>query len=180
MKRLYFVPDKDAIAFIKRHGGVFKQKNSFEQRTQSKKKEPQALLDLIVQKRKKRELTMTHEHYHELTPAAVKQGWESGEYTAKGYLYHLYLVHRQADKRWQIGNVAAFCKEWGIGRSTFYRAKAALIKDGLLRSTRNSTIVLKLTTVPTGAEPLPLMAETLAKTIDTPMIQDSASDNAAL
>ena len=67
-----------------------------------------------------------------LCPDEVKALWEQGHYTPKGYLYQLVLAHRKPGWPWKISNVSEFCREWGFARRTFYKAKAALIAEGLL------------------------------------------------
>ena len=67
-----------------------------------------------------------------LSPPEVKGLWELGHYSPKGYLYHLILAHRKPGWTWKIDNVSQFCKDWGIARSTFYKAKGALVAEGLI------------------------------------------------
>lgn len=67
-----------------------------------------------------------------LQPAEVKGLWESGYYSPRGYLYHLILAHRKPGWTWKIDNVSQFCKDWGIARSTFYKAKSALVTEGVI------------------------------------------------
>ncbi|NEP15434.1 MAG: hypothetical protein F6J97_00855 [Leptolyngbya sp. SIO4C1] len=68
-----------------------------------------------------------------LTPLEVFELWKQGDYTPKGYLYHLILAQRRVGWWWRIDNVTEFCRQWEIPRSTFYRAKAALIAEGKLQ-----------------------------------------------
>lgn len=86
---------------------------------------------------------MTHTPHLRLTPAEVKALWELGEYTPKGYLHHLILAHRKPGWPWKINNVSQFCRDWGFPRRTFYRAKAALVSDGLIEEEIIGTIELK-------------------------------------
>lgn len=67
-----------------------------------------------------------------LSPAEVKRLWDRGYYTPTGYLYHLILSHRKPGWTWKIDNVSQFCKDWGIARSTFYKAKGALVAEGVI------------------------------------------------
>ncbi|MBE9067904.1 hypothetical protein IQ260_14720 [Leptolyngbya cf. ectocarpi LEGE 11479] len=80
-----------------------------------------------------------------LTAAEVKDMWNEGEYTPQGYLHHLILAHRSPGWVWRIENVSQFCKDWGLNRRTFYRAKAALIDRGVLEEEVFGAIELKLT-----------------------------------
>ncbi|NEP59022.1 MAG: hypothetical protein F6K31_18700 [Symploca sp. SIO2G7] len=80
-----------------------------------------------------------------LSPPEVKGLWELGQYTPKGYLYHLILAHRKPGWIWRIDNVSEFCREWGFARRTFYRAKAALIEEGLIEEEIFGAIELKAT-----------------------------------
>ena len=75
---------------------------------------------------------MTHKSHLRLTPAEVKTHWEKGNYTPRGYLHHLILAHRKPGWSWRIDNVSQFCREWEIPRSTFYKAKAILVTDGVI------------------------------------------------
>ena len=78
-----------------------------------------------------------------LSPPEVKGLWELGHYAPKGYLYQLVLAHRKPGWVWRIDNVSEFCREWGFARRTFYRAKAALIEEGLLEEEIFGAIELK-------------------------------------
>ena len=109
-----------------------------------------------------------------LTPQEVKTLWEKGQYTPKGYLYHLVLAHRREEWAWKINNVSEFCREWGFVRRTFYKAKAALIDEGLLSEEIEGSFELiphrcapPDTPVPGGAHPVPggahLSSETLSQ-----------------
>ncbi|MEM0978643.1 MAG: hypothetical protein AAGH78_00075 [Cyanobacteria bacterium P01_H01_bin.58] len=80
-----------------------------------------------------------------LSPPEVKGLWELGQYTPKGYLYHLILAHRKPGWVWRIDNVSEFCREWGFARRTFYRAKAALIDESLIEEEIFGAIELKVT-----------------------------------
>ncbi|MEM9091288.1 MAG: hypothetical protein AAGC93_21420 [Cyanobacteria bacterium P01_F01_bin.53] len=75
---------------------------------------------------------MAHKSHLRLTPAEVKIHWEKGNYTPRGYLHHLILAHRKPGWSWRIENVSQFCREWEIPRSTFYKAKAVLVADGVI------------------------------------------------
>ncbi|MBE9068716.1 hypothetical protein IQ260_18885 [Leptolyngbya cf. ectocarpi LEGE 11479] len=75
---------------------------------------------------------MTQANHEGLTLANIKQGWEAGYYTPRGYLYHLILAYQASGSALRIESVAAFCRDWNISRSRFYKAKAALVRDGLL------------------------------------------------
>ncbi len=75
---------------------------------------------------------MTHIPHLRLTPAEVKAHWEKGNYTPRGYLHHLILAHRKPGWAWRIDNVSQFCRDWEIPRSTFYKAKAILVADGVI------------------------------------------------
>ena len=97
-----------------------------------------------------------------LCPAEVKALWERGHYSPKGYLYQLVLAHRRAEWSWKVENVTAFCKEWGFVRRTFYKAKAALIDEGLLSEEIEGAIQLTAhrcapagTGEPHGSQPVP-------------------------
>ena len=97
-----------------------------------------------------------------LTPQEVKTLWEKGQYTPKGYLYHLVLAHRREEWAWKISNVSEFCREWGFVRRTFYKAKAALINEGLLSEEIEGSFELIAhrcappdTPVPHGSHPVP-------------------------
>lgn len=79
-----------------------------------------------------------------LTPPQILELWESDYYTPKGYLYHLVLAHRRAGWWWRIDNVSEFCREWKINRRTFYRAKAALVYEGLFEESITGSIDLRV------------------------------------
>ncbi|MEM9092753.1 MAG: hypothetical protein AAGC93_29000, partial [Cyanobacteria bacterium P01_F01_bin.53] len=91
---------------------------------------------------------MTQNPHARVTPAEVKSAWLLGQYNAKGYLHRLILAKKKAGWKFRITNVTKFCKEWLIGRSTFYKAKAALIKEGLLREESAGTVDLIASNLP--------------------------------
>ncbi|MEL6763529.1 MAG: hypothetical protein AAFO87_07665 [Cyanobacteria bacterium J06607_6] len=81
-----------------------------------------------------------------LTPSEIFRFWQSGHYSPKGYLYHLAMAHRRAGWWWRIDNITEFCRKWDIKRRTFYRAKAALVHEGIFEETITSSIALRVCT----------------------------------
>lgn len=79
-----------------------------------------------------------------LTPSQIFDLWQSGHYTPKGYLYHLVLSHKKAGWWWRIDNISEFCRKWDINRRTFYRAKAALIHEGLFEESIIGSIEIRV------------------------------------
>ena len=90
------------------------------------------------------ELRQSNLPHLRLTPPQILELWESDHYTPKGYLYHLVLAHRRAGWWWRIDNVSEFCREWKINRRTFYRAKAALIHEGIFEESITGSIELRV------------------------------------
>ena len=124
-----------------------------------------------------------------LTPIQVFELWQSGNYTPKGYLYHLVLAHRRAGWWWRIDNVSEFCQTWDIKRRTFYRAKAALIQEGIFEESITGSIELRVSSalhcvtsaagvptesqrVPDLAQPVPTESQVAAETIAPQELQD--------
>ena len=136
-----------------------------------------------------------------LTPARVKDLWQQGDYSSQGYLHHLILAHRKPGWTWRIDNVAQFCKDWEINRRTFYRAKAILIRRGIIIEERiggialkvidtdvciplnipvseTSQVVPKLTqAVPELTQPVPTGSHVSAKTLELQHVCDSTDLN---
>ena len=79
-----------------------------------------------------------------LTPPEIFRFWQSGHYSPKGYLYHLVLSHRRAGWWWRIDNISEFCRKWDIKRRTFYRAKAALVHEGIFEEAITGSIELRV------------------------------------
>lgn len=106
-----------------------------------------------------------------LTPDQVFDLWQSGHYTPKGYLYHLVLSHKKAGWWWRISNISEFCRKWAIKRRTFYRAKAALIHEGLFEEAITGSVELRVcstsvcdsvgTPVPTESQRVPDLAQSV-------------------
>ena len=97
-----------------------------------------------------------------LTAPQVFDLWESGHYTPKGYLYHLVLAHKRAGWWWRIENVAEFCREWKINRRTFYRAKAALVNEGIFEESITGSIDLRVASTNvcvTSVSPVPDLSQ---------------------
>ncbi|MEM6518733.1 MAG: hypothetical protein AAF722_05290 [Cyanobacteria bacterium P01_C01_bin.70] len=124
-----------------------------------------------------------------LTLADIKQGWEAGYYTPRGYLYHLLLAYQASGSALRIESISAFCREWNISRSRFYKAKAALVKDGLIEE--NIIGAVGLTAIPVDVaraetadgdleelEPgpsMPALGELIADTLDTKLEQPTGN-----
>lgn len=71
------------------------------------------------------------ESFYKLTPSALRSLYETGLLDASGYV--LLLVKSLRAAGWKLTiNVAKFCEEWGLSRSSYYRAIARLKKLGLL------------------------------------------------
>jgi hypothetical protein len=80
----------------------------------------------------------------------VKECWLLGDYTASGYLFHLFKSLKR--EGWEIDiddpdnndptltPVQKFCQKWAIAERRFYRAKARLIAEGRL----TEKIIVKL------------------------------------
>jgi len=67
-----------------------------------------------------------------LTPDEIKELWEMGRLTSTGLLYLLIRASRRDGWKFRIDNVRQFCKDYKIPKTSFYRAKATLIKEGVL------------------------------------------------
>ena len=145
-----------------------------------KKQKAQSVQALGFQIRiKYRKSIMAHTPHLRLTPAEVKALWQQKCFAAKGYLYLLVLAHRRVEWGWRIENVSEFCKAWDIPRRTFYKAKAALITDGLLSEDIIGALELTPHACAPGDTAVPQKAQiecapegTLVN-CDAPIVQDS-------
>lgn len=67
-----------------------------------------------------------------ILPEELREDYLKGLLPAATYLYYLIRSLRKDGWRLRIESVESFCQEWGLARSTFFRAKAKLIELGLI------------------------------------------------
>ena len=96
----------------------------------------------------------------------IKQLWEAGLYTPKGYLHHLILAYRPTGEPLKIGSVSEFCQRWNLPERQFYKAKAALIADDLIDETITEVIELTTRPIVTSEQSMPTLGEVIADTLD--------------
>jgi hypothetical protein len=70
-------------------------------------------------------------HYR-MTAESLKQDYDRGLITTAGYIHYYIKAKRKDGWKLRIKSVSQFCKELGITRPAFYRAKAHLISNNLL------------------------------------------------
>lgn len=100
--------------------------------------------------------TKSSQQPHErLSAEQVKECWLLGDYTASGYLFHLFKSMKRDG--WEIDiddpdnhdptltPVQKFCQKWAIAERRFYRAKAKLIAEGRLTEKIIGKLRVKLT-----------------------------------
>ncbi len=100
-----------------------------------------------------------------MTPVEIKQAWDDGMYTPKGYLHHLLLAHRPPGEPWKIESVPEFCQRWNLSERQFYEAKAALVAENLIAETITECLELTAMGLDTS-EPIPALGELIADTLD--------------
>ena len=103
-----------------------------------------------------------------LTPDQIHELWLLGRYTPTGYLHHLVLSHKRAGWWWRIGNISEFCQKWDIKERTFYRAKAALINEGVFEESITSSVDLRIKS--TNAQ----SAEEIVQSMETPAVSNQS------
>lgn len=86
--------------------------------------------------------TEPKEPHARLTLEEVKDLWRSGALRASGYLYLIIKAQRRNGWRFRIQSINEFCKEFEIGRPTFYKAKAKLIHEGKMQEDISGTVDL--------------------------------------
>ncbi|MEP0910871.1 hypothetical protein NDI45_08070 [Leptolyngbya sp. GB1-A1] len=70
---------------------------------------------------------------YEMRYETLYRDYKAGFISAAGYLYYYIKTQRRDGWKLRIKSVSQFCKKLRIGRSTFYKAKAALIAGGWLQ-----------------------------------------------
>jgi hypothetical protein len=81
--------------------------------------------------------------FHRLTEAEIRQWYKDKLLTTAGYLLAIKRVTRPPGSKFVIPNVLAFCQEWGISKSAFYRAVDELKQKGYQEWEATHGIVLK-------------------------------------
>lgn len=71
-----------------------------------------------------------------LTADQILEHWKAGNYTAKGYLVHLFGALGPIGLPVSIPSITAFCERWEISQRSFYRARKALEDEGSLKRER--------------------------------------------
>jgi hypothetical protein len=74
----------------------------------------------------------------------VREKWEFGDYSPSGYLAEIFSATKAEGLPIVIKNIQAFCEKWGIGRRTFFRAKASLVARGRLREVIDGSLIVWL------------------------------------
>lgn len=87
---------------------------------------------------------LTKEQFYKLTKEELIADWKRGLYPAHTYLHHIIKVLRRDGWSLSIDSVSDFCMQWGIPRSSFYRAKAKLIDLEVLQEEITGKIDLTL------------------------------------
>lgn len=77
---------------------------------------------------------MTNKSHLRLDQAQIKSLYQAKCLTAPGYLYLWLLSIRAPGWKYRIRSVREFCQEIGMHRSTYYRAIAQLIEEGLIEA----------------------------------------------
>ena len=67
-----------------------------------------------------------------MTAESLRQDYDRGLITIAGYIHYYIKSKRRDGWKLRVKNVSQFCKELGITRPAFYRAKAHLISNKLL------------------------------------------------
>ncbi|GAB4218197.1 MAG: hypothetical protein OHK0012_26010 [Synechococcales cyanobacterium] len=103
-----------------------------------------------------------------MTPEDVRQDYHRGLLPDPAYLYYLIRALRKEGWRLKIESVDSFCQEWGITRSSFYRAKAKLISLHLIQEEIQGPLEVWAKPLTTPPFPLTDAAATLTSTTTTP------------
>ncbi|WAS04827.1 hypothetical protein LQF76_12525 [Gloeomargaritales cyanobacterium VI4D9] len=72
------------------------------------------------------------EQFHRLTLGELKRLYQSGGLTSVAYLRLILQTKMRAGWKLTIESVDQFCGEWGLSKSTFYRARRKLQLEGFL------------------------------------------------
>ncbi|MGB3493893.1 MAG: hypothetical protein WBA57_14280 [Elainellaceae cyanobacterium] len=108
-------------------------------------------------------------HYR-LTVGDLRQLYDSCLIPAPAYLYLYLKVTRKDGWRLRVKNVSQFCKEIGMKRSTFYKAKAKLIDAGLICEEIIGSLDLWVSPLETGVtfgDSVSHMLDTESRMLDT-------------
>lgn len=112
-----------------------------------------------------------------LTPDQVLNCWRNGDYKVHGYLAALLRAMKRVGWRIRIDNVQAFCEQWEIAESSFYRAKAKLISQGRLKEYIKG--VLEIWIVENKPIPLDPTENSLKNENKLPEMRDSPKNESA-
>ena len=75
---------------------------------------------------------MNKQRFYRLTLAELKALYQAGGLTSAAYLKLILETQLRAGWKMSIENVDQFCAEWGLSKSSFYRARRKLQAEGFL------------------------------------------------
>lgn len=113
----------------------------------------------------------------DLSSDDIKQLWEAGHYTPKGYLHFLLLAHCLPGEPWKIESVTEFCQRWNLSERQFYKAKAALVAEDLIDEAIAESIELTAIRPDDSDQSMPMLGEVIADTLDAQPEQPTGNND---